>query len=112
MSIQRGDTVRVITKNTAHFGKIGTVVHVYEDEKTCNVEIKEKAPDASGFEYMGLITGFFLRELEIVLGGDEEDQIFKIAAALHTEVRNADWTWEQAKENAASLYRAGMRHHG
>lgn len=112
MSIQRGDIVRVITKNTAHFGEVGTVVHVYDDEKTCTVEFKEKAPEGSGLDYMGFITGFFVTELDVVLGGDEEEQVFKIAAALHTDVRNSDWTWEQCKENAALLYKAGIRHHG
>ena len=112
MSIQRGDTVRAITKNSVHFGRIGTVVNVFEDEKTCTVEFKENAPVNSGFTYMGSITGFFHHELEIVLGGEEEAQIFKIAAALHTEVRNADLTWEQCRENAASLYRSGIRHNG
>lgn len=66
MSIKTGDTVKVITKNSRYEGMTGKVIYVYEDEKTCNIQLMDKAEDASGFEYVGVTTGFFVRELEIL----------------------------------------------
>jgi hypothetical protein len=111
MDIKAGDKVKVISKNTMHEGKTGEVINEYEDAQTCRVRL-EWAVDGDEFATAGVISGFFVSELEVLKGANQDEQIFKIAAALHTEVRNASWTWEQCLENAASLYRGGVRHEG
>lgn len=55
MSINIGDTVKVLTIHTMHEGKIGRVINIYEDEQTCLVRLND-----------GFTSGFFVRELEII----------------------------------------------
>lgn len=111
MDIKAGDKVKVITKNTVHEGKTGEVIHVYEDAQTCRVRL-EWIVDGDEFKTAGTISGFFVSELEVIKGADEDEQIAKIANVLYNEPGNEDWSMEQAHKAAASLYRAGCRHEG
>lgn len=55
MNINFGDTVKVITIQSMHEGKIGRVINIYEDEQTCLVRLND-----------GFTSGFFVRELEAI----------------------------------------------
>lgn len=55
MNINFGDTVKVITIQSMHEGKIGRVINIYEDEQTCLVRLND-----------GFTSGFFVRELEVI----------------------------------------------
>ena len=109
MNSQTGDSVRITSKNTMHYGKTGEVVHVFEDEKTVTVKLEEHV-NGSEFTTAGIITGFFITELEVVKGVDEEEQIARIATALIDEAGFP--TAIHALEAARNLYAAGVRHHG
>jgi hypothetical protein len=108
MSIKTGDLAKITTKNTAHYGKTGKVVHVFEDEKTVTVQLEENI-NGSEFTSAGVITGFFISELEIVKGVDEDEQIAKIRSVLYNEPGNEEWDMEQSHKAAESLYKAGIR---
>lgn len=115
MKILKGDTVKItkpLIQNRGLVGRTGTVTSVDDWNQTCRLDIKWDAPEGSGWETQGVLGSFEFGEIELVESAYEKDQIFKIAAVLHTEPRNADWTWEQCKDNAEILYKAGIRHEG
>lgn len=58
MEFKEGDKVKVITKNSAHFGRTGVVIRSMDDS-TCFVNL-------SGDDKVGILTGFFVSELEPV----------------------------------------------
>lgn len=116
MIINEGDTVKVSKDNshTMHLGlvgKTGTVLSVNEKMGTCRVDLVWDAPEGSQFDKLGAMGNFSFEELELVKACDEEEQIFKIAAVLHTEGGYADVPWAEIKEIAKGFYRAGIRHH-
>jgi hypothetical protein len=113
MIINEGDTVKVVNPLNMHSGlegKTGTVLSI--SDKVCRVDLSWDAPEGSGFDTVGTMGTFRLSELELVKACDEEEQIFKIAAALHTEGNYGNIPWAEIKADAARLYRVGVRHHG
>lgn len=111
MSFVNGDRVKVTTKNSMHEGKVWTVLNVYEDGQTLLAQYEEETGEA-GIEKVGVITGFFVRELELVLSDEDREQIQKIASVLYNEPGNEDWDLEQSHKAAESLFRAGCRFRG
>jgi hypothetical protein len=115
MSFNEGDTVRVVNAKPFHSeveGKTGTVLSVNAVSHSCRVELDWDTPEGSGFDKQGVLGTYLFTELELVKAVDQEEQIFKIAAALHTEGNYGNVNWEQTKADAARLYKMGVRHHG
>ena len=109
MKIQEGDTVKINTANSMHDGSTGKVVRIFEDEKTCTVQIETALRGGTEFETAGVITGFYMSELELVESTGRDGQIQKIADVLYNEPGNEDWDMEQSVKAATSLYNAGVR---
>jgi hypothetical protein len=80
MSFKEGDIVTVTTKNSIHEGKNGTVVGIYEDDQTYRVSIEQPAPKGSGFESMGVLSGFF--ESELALVDPKQEALIRLAETL------------------------------
>ncbi|UDL16671.1 hypothetical protein SEA_ATUIN_278 [Arthrobacter phage Atuin] len=117
MSFNEGDIVKVsaVSADTMHLGlvgKTGTVLSVNDKSKTCRVDLVWDAPEGSQFDTLGALGTFNFTELELVKAIDQEEQIFKIAAALHTEGNYGDVPWAEIKADAERLYKVGIRHHG
>jgi hypothetical protein len=111
MNIKAGDKVKVISKNTTHEGKTGEVIGVYEDAQTCRVKL-EWAVDGSEFSTAGIISGFFVSELEVLKAVDEAEQIQALASILYNADFALDWDFDQAHDEATKLYKKGVRHEG
>jgi hypothetical protein len=115
MTFKVGDTIRVVNAHTMHSGlegKEGKVVGADDTSQACRVHLKWKSQPGLPFEVEGVLTTLFHDEMELVEAADESKQIGAIVKALLGEVRNADWTPEQAHEVATNLYKAGCRHEG
>lgn len=108
MKIQEGDTVKVITANSMHEGSTGKVVRVFEDEKTCTVRIEKRAGGTDPYSE-GVVTGFYMHELELVESTGRDGQIAQIAAVLKKEEIRG-WTDEDYTATATSLYASGVRY--
>jgi hypothetical protein len=80
MGFKEGDTVKVITKNSQYEGKTGEVVGVYEDAQTYRVGLEWEAPKSSMFDKMGVLSGFFESELELV--DEKREALIELAETL------------------------------
>lgn len=80
MTLKLGDKVKVITKNSLHEGRIGTVVGIFEDEKTCRVQIEQDVSGGTGFLTAGVVTGFFVTELEVL--DEKREALIQLAETL------------------------------
>jgi hypothetical protein len=73
MEFKEGDKVKVITKNSAHFGRTGVVIRSMDDS-TCFVNL-------SGDDKVGILTGFFVSELELL--DPEREALITVAETLN-----------------------------
>lgn len=111
MNIHEGDTVKVTNPQTMHSGlkdRTGKVLFVSEDQQKCSVNLEWPVLEDSAWETQGVLSSFTIEELDII----DSHEIREIAGALLREERNSQWTLEEAREVAASLYKGGCRFDG
>ncbi len=87
MNFKQGDKVKIISKGSYYVGATGTVVSEGVDG-AYRVQIEQPAPKYSGFDTMGIISGFFESEIELV--DSEREALIELAETLDKARKQAN----------------------
>ncbi len=101
MNFKQGDKVKIISKGSYYVGATGTVVSEGVDG-AYRVQIEQPAPKYSGFDTMGIISGFFESEIELV--DSEREALIELAETLDKARKQANASGNYVIESQRGVY--------